>query len=109
MDAGASFRKHEREKSDVGGTAHKSVDANVVAARSGGAGGGSEVASLAPSSSSFSTETVTIRGQEDLDRRDEKDRERWVKLKRLKQAFHVTRKGRGKGKEKGKSGSVEAG
>ena len=86
---------------------------NIVTASSAGGGGESEVASLA---SSFSTETATMttrRGKEDLMGRDERDRERWAKLKRLKKAFHVTRKGRGKGKENGKevgkSGSVEAG
>lgn len=37
-------------------------------------------------------------GREEVPGRDERDRERWAKLKRLKQAFHVKRrKGRGNG------------
>ena len=102
VDAGANFKKHERENREADGMADKSV--NVTARR------GSEVASLAPS-----TATTTMTKGEELVGRDERDRERWAKLKRLKQAFHVKRKGKGKesgkgkGNEVGKSGNVEAG
>lgn len=57
----------------------------------------SEVASLAHSSAT----------REELGVRDERDKERWAKLKRLKQAFHVKRrKGKDSGETKGGNGKV---
>ena len=36
--------------------------------------------------------------------RDEKDKERWARLKRIKQAFRIKRVGKGKGKDKNNEG-----
>ena len=61
----------------------------------------SEVASVAGSSA------LTNR-EEDGKSRDERDRERWAKLKRLKQAFHVKRR-KGKGGTEGVKGKGSLG
>ena len=115
-----SFKRHERESESEHHVGSRDQRAAITtAARTlGGGGGESEVASLAPSlsSSAMTTTTTTTRGrEEELIGRDERDRERWAKLKRLKQAFHVKRRnGKGKEKEKGsdegvgKTGAVEA-
>lgn len=73
VDAGAIHKRHASE------------DERPVTARTLN-GAASEVASIADS-------TLT---KDETAVRDEKDKERWAKLKRLKQAFHVKRK---KGKE----------
>ncbi len=74
----------------------ESGDGRAVA----GAGGGDEDAA---------SEVGSVGGEEvsrEVERRvrDERDRERWAKLKRLKQAFQVRRKGRGKGDAEGNGG-----
>lgn len=56
----------------------------------------SEVASVAESTATTMREEEG--GEVDMKGRDERDRERWTKLKRLKQAFHVKRRVKGKGK-----------
>lgn len=69
---------------------HESEDARPLTARTLDTGAGGEVASVAGSEAM---------GEEGRAGRDERDRERWAKLKRLKQAFHVKRR-------KGKEGAV---
>lgn len=56
----------------------------------------SEVASVAESTAMTMREEEV--GEVNMKGRDERDRERWTKLKRLKQAFHVKRRVKGKGK-----------
>lgn len=67
----------------------------------------SEVASVAESSVTMAT-TMTreegVLGGVDMKGRDERDRERWAKLKRLKQAFHVKRRVKDKGKSAAEGG-----
>ena len=64
---------------------HEDEDRGVATARdSDGAASEVEVGSLGAES------TVTAR--EETAVRDERDRERWAKLKRLKQTFHVKRR-----------------
>ena len=76
----------------------------MAAVRSGdGDRVGSDVASIEEESS------VAVSREETGVSRDERDKERWAKLKRLKQAFHVNSskgKGFGNGETKGADGKV---
>ncbi|KAL9067679.1 MAG: hypothetical protein Q9161_006761 [Pseudevernia consocians] len=94
VNAGVVYQRHENE--DKRGP--------VAAVRSGdGGGAGSDVASIEEESS------VAVSREETGVSRDERDKERWAKLKRLKQAFHVKRrkgKGNGNGETKGADGKV---
>ena len=95
MNANLIFKRHDHRENGVRG-------AGVVAVgrmrRNGDGDDGddddaaSEVVSVAGSPAL----TMTNK-EEDRKSRDERDRERWAKLKRLKQAFHVKRR-KGKGK-----------
>ena len=79
VDASVVHKRHENE--NVG----KSRPRTAASTRDAAAAAGEEVASVADSEAvGKEAETVEIR--------DEKDKERWAKLKRLKQAFHVKRK-----------------
>ena len=73
MDASVIYKRHESEDK-------RPVTARILDEAA------SEVASI----------TDSIVSKEETAVRDEKDKERWAKLKRLKQAFHVKRR---KGKE----------
>ena len=94
VDARTLHRRHEHEHGNGNGNGNEGA---VTARAFNDDGTASEVVSVAESTGT----------KEDLAVRDERDKERWAKLKRLKQAFHVKRrKGKG-GAEVGKSKGSE--
>lgn len=111
--SGDEFNNHyQRTSKDVVGEKKRG---GILDDDDGGGGGArSEVASRATT-----TETMTRGEGEEVLGRDERDRERWAKLKRLKQAFQVKRMGKRMGtgtggadeggKGRGKEGADEAG
>ena len=87
------IHKRHAENGDRGAAAVTSTSRNLI-----DDGAASEVGSVAESA---------VTREEDTKGRDERDSERWAKLKRLKQAFHVKRKKGKGGAEGGKSKGSE--